>query len=94
MHIPEALNRLSAMESHFAKNRSAAMDAVRRRESIQPHVITEVEELILPQCHRAVEALLALSPPPHTTPRVQALIQYVQLHEQAWQAFTTAVTTG
>ena len=92
--IPEALARLTSMESHFNPTRSAALEAIRHGNPVPAHVLSEVQELLLPQCQHAAEALQALVPPPHTTPRVQALIQYVQLHEQAWQAFASALATG
>lgn len=92
--IPEALARLSSLESHFHPTRSVALEALRNGTPVPGHVLTDVQQLLLPQCQRAEAALQALSPPPHTTPQVQALIQYVQLHGQAWQAFASAVETG
>jgi membrane associated rhomboid family serine protease len=91
--IPEALARLTSMESHFNPTRMAALEAIRHGNPVPSHVLSEVQELLLPQCQRAAEALQALAPPPHTTSRVQALIRYVQLHEQAWQAFASALAT-
>lgn len=92
--VPEALARLASLESHFNPTRLSALEALRNGNPVPARVLSEVQELLLPQCQHAAEALQALSPPPHTTPRIQALIQYVQLHEQAWQAFASALSTG
>ncbi|MHB8973391.1 MAG: rhomboid family intramembrane serine protease [Pirellulaceae bacterium] len=92
--IPDALRRLSEMEARFMRQRNLAIEQLLAGLPVPPEVLREVTQELLPQCRRAQESLAETPSSPRQAELIPPLRTYVQLHEQAWQAFASALQTG
>lgn len=89
--MPPEIRRLSEMEIGFMRRRNTAITALLAGEPVAPDALETISLELLPQCRRARESLQSAeiaSRAPGLTP---LLTQYVELHEEAWQALARAL---
>ena len=76
------------------RQRNLAIEQQLAGNPVPPEVLREVTQELLPQCRRAWESLAETPSSSLPAELIPPLRAYVRLHEQAWQAFASALQSG